>query len=111
TAYNFNEYYADAVEEAGKEHDEYGGAGMVVVFDEPQDYYGEMIDKCCFLFCDVNMLPMERLEEWNGIHMEFYGFWGEDYEEQTSYYDYTLEAQGNLHTFYAYRYRPVDYGR
>ncbi len=110
TAYYFNEYYADVAEEVGKEHDEYGGAGMVVVFDQPQDYNGEMIDKCCFLFSDVNMLPGERQEEWDGVHMEFYGFWGEDYVEQTDYYDYTLEAQGNLHTFYAYRHRPVDGG-
>ncbi len=104
TAYPFFDYYADMLAEKEKQYDEIGAAGMVVVFDEPQDYYGEMIDKCCFVFCDVEMPPEE---EWDGVHMEFYGYWNEDYEEQPRY-DMTMEALGNLHTFYAYRHRPVD---
>ncbi|MBR5359715.1 MAG: FecR domain-containing protein, partial [Lachnospiraceae bacterium] len=55
TAYPFFDYYADMLAEKEKQYDEIGAAGMVVVFDEPQDYYGEMIDKCCFVFCDAEM--------------------------------------------------------
>ncbi len=106
TAYPFFDYYADMLAEKEKQYDEIGAAGMVVAFDEPQDYYGEMIDKCCFVFCDVEMPPQE---EWDGVHMEFYGYWNEDYEEQPRY-DMTMDALGNLHTFYAYRHRPVGDG-
>lgn len=106
TAYDFSEYYADILAEKCKQYDEIGSASMVVVFDEPQDYYGEMLDKCCFVFCDVETPPKE---EWDGVHMEFYGYWNKDYEEQPRY-DMTLEALGNLHTFYAYRHRPVGDG-
>jgi hypothetical protein len=103
TAYPFFDYYSDMLAEKSKQYDEIGGAGMVVVFDEPQNYKGEMIDRCCFVFCAAEMPPEE---EWNGVHMEFYGYWNEDYEEQPRY-DMTMEAVGNLHTFYAYRYRSI----
>lgn len=103
TVYRLPDYYRDAVEEKGKEtNGEVVGAGMVVFFDVPQEYNGEMIDHCCFLFCDREM-PAK--EEWDGVHMEFYGFWGEDYESPEPELDITEQVLGNLHTFYAYRHR------
>ncbi len=103
TVYQLIDHYRDAVEEKGKEtNGEVVGAGMVVFFDVPQEYNGEMIDHCCFLFCDREM-PAK--EEWDGVHMEFYGFWGEDYESPEPELDITEQVLGNLHTFYAYRHR------
>ncbi len=103
TVYRLPDYYRDAVEEKGKEtNGEVVSAGMVVFFDVPQEYNGEMIDHCCFLFCDREM-PAK--EEWDGVHMEFYGFWGEDYESPEPELDITEQVLGNLHTFYAYRHR------
>ena len=104
TVYYAYEYYADKVAEAQNAYGEVNITGMMIVFDEPQNYNGEMIDRCCFLFRGVDTPEREKFE---GRHMEFYGFWGDDHEEQEGY-DMTMDVLGNQHTFCCNRFRPVE---